>query len=100
MTFNYVAQQDGFVCIYLTLPKRNDYYVSINGRELFKETISLPQMMAVGDVTIGDVIDIRIVCDQGENSNMTVNAAILDMKETGELKTLSETYFGSDITAE
>ena len=78
VTFSYIAQQDGFVCINLTLPKRNDYYVSINGTELFKETISLPQMMAVGDVTVGDVIDIRIVCDEGENSNMTVNAAILD----------------------
>lgn len=29
-----------------------------------------------------------------------VNAAILDMKESGELKQISETYFGSDITGE
>ena len=78
VTFSYIAQQDGFACIHLTLPKRNDYYVSINGTELFREAISLPQMMAVGDVTVGDVIDVRIVCDAGENSNMTVNAAILD----------------------
>ena len=76
--FSYIADRDGFVCIHLTLPKRNDYYVSINGTELFKEAISLPQMMAVGDVTEGDLIEIRIVCDEGENSNMTVDAAILD----------------------
>jgi len=78
VTFSYTAHRDGFVCIRLDLPKRNDYYVSINGTELFKETISLPQMMAVGDVQTGDVIDIRIVCDKGENSTMTVDAAILD----------------------
>ena len=78
VTFSYMAHQDGFVCIHLNLPKRNDYYVSINGKELFKESISLPQMMAVGDVTEGDIIDIRIVCDKGENSTMTVDAAILD----------------------
>ncbi len=76
--YSYTADRDGFVCIRLDLPKRNDYYVSINGLELYKETISLPQMMAVGDVKAGDVIDIRIVCDSGETSTMDVKAAILD----------------------
>jgi len=76
--FRYTVQQDGFLCIHLNLPKRNDYYVSINGVEKFKETISLPQMMAVGDVLAGDTVDIRIVCDAGENSTMTVDAAVLD----------------------
>ena len=78
VTFSYVAEQDGFMCIQLNLPKRNDYYVSINGIELFKETISLPQMMAVGDVKTGDIIDVRVECDSGESSTMTLNAAILD----------------------
>ncbi len=79
VTYRYIAQRDGFLCIHLNLPKRNDYYVSVNEAELFKETISLPQMMAVGDVTAGDKIDIRVVCDAGENSTMTVEAAILDL---------------------
>ncbi len=78
VTFSYTAHRDGFACIHLNLPKRNDYYVSINGEERFKEVISLPQMMAVGDVVTGDVIDVRIVCDEGEKSTMTVDAAILD----------------------
>jgi uncharacterized membrane protein YfhO len=78
VVFSYIAQQEGFACIRLDLPKRNDYYVSINGTELFKETISLPQMMAVGDVTEGDLIEIRIVCDKDEKSTMTLDAAILD----------------------
>ena len=76
--YSYIAPIDGFVCIHLNLPKRNDYYVSINGTELFKETISLPQMMAVGDVLQGDLVEVRILCDKGENSTMTLEAAVLD----------------------
>ncbi len=77
VTYSYVADRDGFACIHLNLPKRNDYYVSINGKELYRETISLPQMIAVGDVKAGDVIGIRILCDAGESSTMTVSAAVL-----------------------
>jgi len=78
VTYSYVADREGFMCIHLNLPKRNDYYVIVNGVELYKETISLPQMIAVGDVEAGDVIDIRILCDKDESSSMTVSAAILD----------------------
>ena len=78
VTYSYVADRDGFLCIHLNLPKRNDFYVSVNGVELYKETISLPQMLAVDDVKAGDVLDIRIVCDAGEDSTMTLSAAILD----------------------
>jgi len=78
VTYTFTADRDGFMCIHLNLPKRNDYYISINGAEQFKETISLPQMMAVGDVLAGDVVDIRIVCDAGESSTMTVSGAILE----------------------
>ncbi len=80
VTYTYIADRDGFMCLHLNLPKRNDYYVSVNGVELYKETISLPQMIAVGDVKTGDVIDVRIVCDAGEESTMTLSAAILNME--------------------
>ena len=78
VTFRFTADRDGFACLHLNLPKRNDYYVSINGTELYKETISLPQMIAVDDVKNGDVIDVRVVCKADEDSTMTVGAAILD----------------------
>ena len=78
VTYSYVTDRDGFACIQLNLPKRNDFYVSVNGVELYKESISLPQMLAVGDVKAGDRIDIRIVCDQDESSTMTVSAAVLN----------------------
>jgi len=78
VTYSFTADRDGFACIHLNLPKRNDYYVSINGVELYKETISLPQMIAVDDVSVGDVIGVRVVCKENEDSTMTVGAAILD----------------------
>ena len=78
VTYSFTADRDGFACLHLNLPKRNDYYVSINGTELYKETISLPQMIAVDDVSAGDVIGVRIVCKADEDSTMTVGAAILD----------------------
>ena len=78
ITYSYIADRDGFCCIHLDLPKRNDYYVIVNGVELYKETISLPQMIAVGDLKAGDILDIRIACKDGENSTMTVQAAVLD----------------------
>ena len=76
--YSYVADRDGFLCIHLNLPKRNDYYVIVNDIELYRESISLPQMIAVGDVQTGDRIDIKIMCDSGEKSTMHVTAAILN----------------------
>ena len=78
VTYRFTADRDGFACLHLNLPKRNDYYVSINGVELYKETISLPQMIAVDDVAAGDVIEVRVVCKAGEDSTMTIDAAILN----------------------
>ena len=78
ITYSYISDRDGFCCIHLNLPKRNDYHVLVNGVELYKETISLPQMIAVGDLKEGDILDIRIACDAGENSTMTVTAAVMD----------------------
>ncbi len=76
--YSYVAERDGFACVRLDLPKRNDFYVSVNGLELYRETISLPQMLAIQDVQAGDVIDIRILCKDGENGSATVDVAIMD----------------------
>ena len=60
VTYSYTADRDGFVCVHLNLPKRNDFYVSVNGVELYKETISLSQMIAVGDVKTGDTMELHM----------------------------------------
>lgn len=78
VTYHFVADRDGFLCIYLNLPERNNFYVSVNEVERYNENISLPQMFAVGDVKTGDTLDIRVSCTAGESSTMTVTAALLN----------------------
>ena len=77
--YSYVADEDGFFCFYANLPKRNGVVIRVNGTEIYTETTSLPQMMAVGDVQVGDVVDVVLSCKDGETGTMTLTAAILNM---------------------
>ena len=76
--YTYTVEQDGFMCVNLNLPKRNGVSISRNGVELYTETTSLPQMMAVGDVSVGDVVTVRMTCKENESGTMTLTAAILN----------------------
>jgi len=76
--YSYTANSDGFMCVEVDFPKRNNLAIWKNGVELYTETISLSQMLAVGDVVVGDVIEIRATCkNANESGTLTVNAAIL-----------------------
>ena len=76
--YSYTADSDGFMCVEVDFPKRNNLAIWKNGVELYTETISLSQMLAVGDVVVGDVIEIRATCkNANESGTLTVNAAIL-----------------------
>ena len=77
--YSYTADRDGFMCIYLNLPKRNGVVIRHNGLELYTETTSLAQMMAVRDVQAGDVVDVVLSCKENEKGNTTLSAAILDL---------------------
>ncbi|MBE6923004.1 MAG: hypothetical protein E7465_07480 [Ruminococcaceae bacterium] len=76
--YTYTVEQDGFMCVNLNLPKRNAVSISLNGVELYTETMSLPQMLAVGDVAVGDVVTVRMTCKANEKGTMTLTAAILN----------------------
>lgn len=78
VTYSYTSNQEGFLCIDLNLPKRNSFSVSKNGTELYSESYSLPQMLAVSDVVPGDVIEICLRCSANESSTLTVRAAVMD----------------------
>ena len=65
------------MCVNLNLPKRNKVSIRLNGMELYSETMSLPQMLAVGDVLTGDVIEVRMTCKADEQGTMTLTGAIL-----------------------
>ena len=78
VSYFFTPGEDGFVCIYLDLPKRNDFVVAVNGVELYRETISLPQMLAVDDISPMDSVEVRVLCDKGESGSMTVTACQMD----------------------
>ena len=79
VVFEFTADQAGFACINLAnLSQRNSYTVSVNGRELYSETYSLPQMLAVSDVMAGDIIQVRFNCDANEQGSISAMAAVLD----------------------
>ena len=63
----------------MNLPKRNDVAIWVNGEHRYTEATSLPQMLAVGDVYAGDVVELKMTCKaEGESSTMTISAAVLD----------------------
>ena len=79
VVFEFTADRAGFACINLAnLSKRNSFTVSVNGRELYSETYSLPQMLAVSDVMEGDIINVRFNCAANEQGSISAMAAVLD----------------------
>ena len=78
ITYSYTANKAGFMCIDLDLSKRNNFSVWLNGRELFSETHSLPQMHSVSQVQAGDVVDIQMKCKKNENGVIKIKAAVLN----------------------
>ena len=78
VTYRYVADRTGLVCVSLNLPKKNKFSFWKNGKELYSETYSLPQTLSVAEVTPGDVIEVKITCKSNEKGNITLHTGILD----------------------
>ena len=76
--YRYSVTMDGFMCIDLDLSKRNDITVSLNGAELYTESYSLPVMLAVSQVRVGDVVDIAVACKANESGTINIRGAILE----------------------
>ena len=78
VVYTYTIDADGFLCISVNLPKRNDVAIWVNGELRYTEATSLPQMLAVGDVSAGDVVELKMASKSaGESSSMTISAAVL-----------------------
>ena len=78
VTYLISPKDSGFLCIDLNLPKRNSFKVFLNGEQLYSETYSLPQCLAVASVGPGDLVQIDLTCKADEESNMTVKTALVD----------------------
>ena len=76
--YQYTADREGFLCIRLDLSKRNDFAVRLNGNELYSETYSLPQMLAVSQVEVGDVVEVSLACDANETGTIHISAALMN----------------------
>ena len=78
LNYQYGITKDGFMCLDVNVSDNN--YVSIwkNGKELYGDWMTLPQMMAVGDVAVGDTIELQIYCDANEEKTVTIQAGIMD----------------------
>ena len=78
LVYRYDFTQAGFFCVDLNMSVRNSFTVWRNGVELYSESLSLPQMMAVSQVEPGDNIEIKITCKANENGSITIGGALLD----------------------
>ena len=77
VTYRYDVDQTGFMVVHCNLPKRNKVHIIVNGLELYSESMSIPQMLAVGNVNEGDVVEIRLDCAEGEKGTITLTNGIL-----------------------
>ena len=78
LTYSYTISHPGFMCIRLDLSKRNNFSVWKNGIELYSETYSIPQMLAVSEVAPGDVVEVKLTCKPNEKGSIDISAAILN----------------------
>ncbi len=76
--YTFSPDRAGLMCIDIDLTDRNSYTVKRNGESLYTESISLPQMISVGNVAPGDSIEIQFNCKDKEDGHITVHAAVLD----------------------
>ena len=103
VVYTYTVDMDGFMCVDLNLPKRNSVAIWKNGAELYSESMSLQQMLAVGDVVVGDVIQVRATCKENESGTLTISAGILSQERFAQCyqvlsaSTLELTEFGNTL---
>ena len=77
IVYQYTIRDEGMLCINLDLTGRNSYTVLKNGVEVFHESISLPQLIAVCDVVPGDTVTVRIKGKGEATGTTTLLAAVM-----------------------
>lgn len=108
INYQYVFQEEGFLCVTLDLQNRNNFTFYLNGTELYSDSYSIPQSAAVCQVRPGDVVDIALSCNANESGNITIRAGLVkeDVFRQGyqklamstlELDTFENTYLSGTI---
>ena len=78
VSFSYTAHKEGLACVHVFLSGRYNFRVYINGVEQYAAYYYLPQILAVGQVEPGDVIEVRQNVSANLKGSMTIRAAVLD----------------------
>ncbi len=78
LTYSYDIVQEGLMCLDLNMSARNEFYVYKNDVQLYTESLSLPQTLAVCQVVPGDNIRIEIKCKGNESGSVTIRPAVLN----------------------
>lgn len=78
IVYTYSIPKEGFMCVYLNLSKKNSFSVWKNGVRLYSDSYSIPQMLAVSDVSEGDVVQIKFNCLSSETGSISVQSAIMN----------------------
>lgn len=78
LTVSFLVDRPGFVCLDLSASKKNGVTISKNGETLYTETMSLDQMLSVGDCVAGDLIEVTFRCKANEKGRLEVVSAVLD----------------------
>ena len=78
VNYRYIFQEEGFLCVSMELPNRNNFAFYLNGSELYSDSYSIPQSAAVCQVKPGDVIDISISCSADESGSIIIRAGLLN----------------------
>ena len=79
LTYTHSITQEGFMCLDMNLSKHKKFSVWHNGEKLYDESYSLAQMLAVGDVVPGDMVEVKITCAANlSTTSVSIKAAVLD----------------------
>ncbi len=108
LTYTYSIQEEGFMCLDLTLYANKKFSVWHNGLRLYSETYSLPMTMAVCDVKPGDTVEVIVECAAQTDSAVSIKGYMLDQEvfwegyeilsaSTLQLTEFSDTYISGVI---
>ncbi len=111
LMYEYNMTQEGYMTLDINLYAGKNFTIWHNGRRLYRDGYSLPQMTAVCDVKVGDKVQVVVECNANEESAISIKAATLDAERfregyevlkasTLELTEFSNTYMSGTINCD
>ncbi len=77
LMYEYAISQEGYMMLDINLYTGKNFTVWHNGKQLYRESYSLPQTIAVCNVQPGDKVQVVVECNAAEKSSVSIKAAIM-----------------------